>query len=273
MFNTMPLLNQLYMLPLVFKQMRGEGWVVPQINPFFAPIPIIFPAAKSINLKTKLSTPLSHFIHSFTLERRISDTKARVILLSMWLAKPIDRIIQAIVNPIFRLIDPCLWASRSKDDYKILKWTAAVIATPFSFALGLIESIGFIANATFQLFIPYQTIYAVAKGKESSREFFDLTSHLLSKRLKKIENCNDDFKVSATPILNKLIAICDEREKPKTKYEKIIESSKANRNQFDKVVHIAHKFVSYVPPLWPINMALCLRPRILFPGLRRLAVC
>lgn len=271
--NPIPYLNQNWFLPI--RVFGGElGYFYAKFNSFYSPIPMIYPAAKSININTRIFTPLSRIVHRKALVVGASATQARQSLCLLYLAKPLDRIIQALVNPLFKAAD--VWSQTSHYcGNLVVPMVLTIVLTPIVAALGIIESIGLISNAIFQLVIPYQMLYAVVKGQEASKEFFDLQSEIKTKRV--IRN-NDDTRSYKTPIFTIFHEQIEddirriENVLPQRRYSEIARDSKGNPGTLSKAVHTAHKIISYLP-LWPLNLLLCVRPRVLLPGLRRIAIC
>lgn len=136
---------------------------------FIATIPIHMGVSLTVDTDVLLMNPATNYIHSVAYKQ--SEKVACYIQCMLYFGKIIDRVIQAVCAPIFNVA-----AHLSKIRYK--SYTRILITSPILIPLlivkGLIESVGLLLNAALQAIVPYQTIYAVHRGKEGIKEYSDL---------------------------------------------------------------------------------------------------
>ncbi len=229
---------------------------------------IAFPAAKVMNENTQLFMPCTKFVHSCAINAT-SESKARLISVGHYFAKPIDRVIQAAVNPIFRVIEI---GANIKHEFNRggtgYLWSATcLVCSPVTLIFSGLESIIILANGILQVFVPYQAIYSICKGKEAAREFSNYRQHLIN-----ADHHRRDVLHKPGIILSKLAqsVLRELFGYPRTTYRQLYETHSGPTTPLDR-------FASFcmIIPNGGITLAalLCLRPSVLHTGLRRLAVC
>jgi hypothetical protein len=119
--------------------------------------------------ETALFTPFTNLVHSLALDVP-NEFVAHGIQVLHYIAKPVDRIIQAIASPIFLLFAMYKFCKLNPTPMIIV---GCVLFSPMILFLSVIQAIGLLLNAASQLICPFQTLYAVIKGKEAAREYFD----------------------------------------------------------------------------------------------------
>lgn len=119
---------------------------------------------------TLMNDPFTHATNQLSWEAPDSYT-ARVGQILKWIAAPADRVIQAILFPIFILM---LQGQRilSSTSYRKFIWN--ILFTPISLAIGLLGSALFLTMGILQFFFPYKVLYGIWKGKEVVYEYEDL---------------------------------------------------------------------------------------------------
>jgi hypothetical protein len=117
-------------------------------------------------------SPCSYAVHKTASTLKGNTTNA-VASAFLYIAKPIDRIIQAVSLPIFTIVDHFRDIYHEKGTMKLLK----IIATPLSLPLKLIMaafiSAIILVDGAIQTAVPYQTIHAVKNGKKANAQYFD----------------------------------------------------------------------------------------------------
>lgn len=120
-----------------------------------------------------LLTPITYLVNEGAL-RSESDGCTRVVLLLTYLSRPIDRLIQAWVLPaltvgylLFNIAIP------QKLDLRIFKIVFLPACLVAGVGIALAISVLKVADAAFQLIVPYQTIYAICKAKRAVAEYFE----------------------------------------------------------------------------------------------------
>lgn len=140
----------------------------------------------------QLFSPITKAIHEQAIKTIHSSAKSRCFQLLHYFGKPVDRLIQAVVAPIFLQIN-YFNLIKQQHDKKNYGWmalgiVASPLVVPIALVAGLLESIVLVANGIFQIVIPYQTIYSVAKGKEAAKEYFDYRRELCIEERKFCKN-------------------------------------------------------------------------------------
>ena len=148
---------------------------------------VVVSAPSWVNKNTLLMSPLSYTVHHFALQCLNENTANKVQLLH-YFAKPIDRIIQAVVAPIFLELEGFvgIYVSYYKKEYLwvTLNVVFSLFWIPAKLIYGLFQSTLLLTNGALQLVVPYQTVYAYNKGKEASREFYNHRSYLINQMAK-----------------------------------------------------------------------------------------
>lgn len=135
--------------------------------------------SKSVNYYS----PLTYQVHQWALT--CEHGQERTIQLLHYIAKPADRLIQAVVAPIFKVLEigslvrSCLKGLSSNNNNSVRSVSVLCLAiSPIigcAFLIGgLAETILFSLNGTLQVIFPYQAIYAIFKGKEAAKEYFEI---------------------------------------------------------------------------------------------------
>lgn len=163
--------------------------------------------------------PLTDIIHQLAL-KSISETGAHLIQILHYFGKPLDRVIQALVSPVFRQIS---YFSAMKEFYANGNYglggtltLLAPLAVLFNALRGLFDSAMLLANGAVNVVVPYQTIYAVVKGKEAAREYFDCRKSIVSN----IKKENNDIYIPLHGHLEHILNV-SKVDKPKMSLEDI----------------------------------------------------
>lgn len=121
-----------------------------------------------------MNTPLTHAINQLSWEAPDSYT-ARVGQILKCVAGPIDKLIQAILLPVFVLM---LQYQGITSHVSFKNLIEHVLITPIALALALLGSIVLIILGIAQCFFPFKAFYGVSKGKEAVYEYVDLRLEL-----------------------------------------------------------------------------------------------
>lgn len=107
-----------------------------------------------------------------------------------YLGKPIDRLIQAVVSVVFLTIEYFFCIAAIAEQKQYFYFGVALVAAPFIVPLLLTAGVAqftlLAANAALQIVLPFQTVYAVVKGKEACLEYFDYRRHVKADNVRKI---------------------------------------------------------------------------------------
>jgi hypothetical protein len=123
---------------------------------------------------TLINVPFTHATNQLSWESPNSYT-ARIGQIVKWIAAPADRVIQAILFPLFILVIQ-IQRIASSTTYKKFIWN--ILVTPISLAIGLLGSALFVAAGIIQCFFPYKVFYGIWKGKEVVYEYEDIRHEL-----------------------------------------------------------------------------------------------
>lgn len=128
-----------------------------------------------------LFCPVTFSVHAMVQDNYYSGIKAVLAKSLIYFAKPIDRIIQAVVATVFCLIDHL---SKIQDCYneQSYGWMAfRIVISPLTIPLftikSILDAVGLLLNGALQLVIPYQTIYAMCVS-DATEEFFELRKEI-----------------------------------------------------------------------------------------------
>lgn len=125
--------------------------------------------------KVTFFTPLTNEVH-WLASKTSNEFGARAIQALHYFAKPIDRLIQIVALPIFTLSETILLIKRTRgllSEKQYVSCILHIVGDFFKMIYSIVNSILLLANACSQLIFPIQTLYAIAKGKEAAREYFD----------------------------------------------------------------------------------------------------
>lgn len=138
------------------------------------------------SVNTLLVSPLSKKVNEMAIDCYTTDNGARVIQCLQYFAKPIDCLIQAVVYPVFGLIETAYCFKKLSDEHEGITRTVLrvifIVNSPLiamgSLILSTCFSVNLIFQAAFQIIVPFKAIYHVYYGKEAARAFFDYQAHL-----------------------------------------------------------------------------------------------
>lgn len=129
-------------------------------------------------------SPCTQKVHAYA-EMHFSGTKAHIFQMLHYFAKPIDRAIQAITAPIFKIIAYFEYLIYAFDEEQWLLGSLGIVCTPIAIPIaliwGLFESALLLGNGCIQLVLPFSTLYDCIKGKEAAREYFDFRDYQRSR--------------------------------------------------------------------------------------------
>ncbi len=179
----------------------------------FSAVSILSPLV--VDSEIKAFTPVTRAVHLLAL-RMLQEPEARLVQCLQYFAKPLDRMIQAVAAPVFSTYD--MFDKHLMISSMFCGSTVAVISTavfsPLLFSIGIImgllQSTLLLLNGAFQVVVPYQALYAVYKGKEAAREYFDIRARWPENKfltlqnpgvIEKPEESIDDLYKNHPPIL------------------------------------------------------------------------
>lgn len=229
-------------------------------------------------LEVALFRPCAYKIHQLTLKKSVSNNQARLIQTLQYVTRPIDCTIQIIASLTFTQISYFysmteLLADEKQYAFGIIGLLISPVAVPVILIRGIFHSIIVCFNTMREFVLPLQTCYALYKGKEAAREYFDCRESLIQIELNQEPAVLSEKKVQT--VLFNLLGSKQNFEKPKVTFTDLSK----------KVIHVVGHNPENLDSLFSgfpiIRLALhairllglfLVEPNIIYPIARELAV-
>lgn len=125
----------------------------------------------SSRVTTTAFAPCSYLVNAWALKAK-TQKHSQSVQSFLYLARPIDAIIQAIVMPMITAIDHFRDCIRGRPMEKLFKVLCTPLSLSFKLFCALFFSAGYLIEGAFQLTVPYSMVAGIVQGKKAAQAFF-----------------------------------------------------------------------------------------------------